>query len=73
MRETQKNRILYVTDHDAINGNYFRKVLEAAKKNPPRPGTVNHVSVAHDDWCNLLSGKGPCNCDPEVTILGVEQ
>jgi hypothetical protein len=26
------------------------------------------TEVAHDDWCNLLAGKGACNCNPEVTI-----
>ncbi len=24
------------------------------------------VNVRHDDNCNLLKGKGPCNCNPEV-------
>ena len=68
-----KNDVLYVTDHDAKNGNYFSKVIEALAKNPLKLGAVNHASIAHDDWCNLLAGIGPCNCNPEVTMLGVEQ
>jgi hypothetical protein len=24
------------------------------------------VVVRHDDWCALLAGRGPCDCDPEV-------
>lgn len=29
------------------------------------PG-VYEATVFHDDWCDLLNGKGPCNCEPEV-------
>jgi hypothetical protein len=29
------------------------------------PG-VHHVEVRHDAWCDQLSGRGPCNCNPEV-------
>ena len=29
------------------------------------PG-VYHSVVKHDDWCNLLSRKGGCNCEPTV-------
>lgn len=27
---------------------------------------VHHVTIYHDDWCNLTNGRGPCNCNPEV-------
>jgi hypothetical protein len=30
-----------------------------------KPGLF-HVKVFHDEWCNLLSGKGECNCHPET-------
>lgn len=30
------------------------------------PGRVSVVTVAHDDWCDLLAGRGPCTCTPEV-------
>ena len=29
------------------------------------PGMV-HVTVAHDDWCPLINGQGPCRCNPVV-------
>lgn len=45
--------------------NYLAKILALGETLPRRPG-VHHVSVIHDDWCNLLSEKGPCNCDPEI-------
>jgi len=25
-----------------------------------------HVTVAHDDWCPLINGLGPCRCNPVV-------
>jgi hypothetical protein len=29
------------------------------------PG-IHHINVMHDKWCDLLKGKGHCNCNPEV-------
>ncbi len=72
MSDQKRGRVLYVSNHD-YQGNYVRRLMEAAKLNPPRRGTVCHVSIAHDDWCDLLAGRGPCNCDPEVQVLGQEQ
>ena len=34
-----------------------------------RPGSVNHVEVKHDSWCDQLAGRGPCNCKPEVRMV----
>ncbi len=45
--------------------NYLPALLEQAQHAPKTPG-VYLVSIAHDDWCDLLAGSGPCNCDPEV-------
>jgi hypothetical protein len=39
-------------------------VVEKAKGGLP-PG-VYTVDIRHDDWCDQLAGKGPCNCSPEV-------
>lgn len=72
MSDQKRGGILFVTDHD-YQGNYIPKMMDAARENPPKPGTVNHVAILHDDWCDLLSDKGPCNCDPEIQILGREQ
>lgn len=47
--------------------NYWRAVMEAiADGAVPSPGTVAVMTLLHDDWCALLSGSGPCDCDPEV-------
>jgi len=55
------------------DGNHLSRLREKLTTNPTRPGTVNHVAVLHDDWCDLLSRKGPCNCDPKLQVLGGEQ
>jgi hypothetical protein len=39
--------------------------LEALDTGKLKPG-VYVIPVRHDGWCDLLAGKGPCNCDPEV-------
>jgi len=44
---------------------YIPKFLAAAKD--AEPGTVTHVYIAHDSWCLLLAGGGPCSCKPEIT------
>jgi hypothetical protein len=67
----EKVGILIVTSRHRPE-NYLIKLIETLRRNPVGPG-VNHVGIAHDDWCNLLSGKGPCNCDPEVQLLGAKQ
>jgi hypothetical protein len=36
-----------------------------AKGLPLSPG-LHHVTVRHDEWCDLLAGLGPCNCNPDV-------
>jgi hypothetical protein len=50
--------------------NYAPKVLavseQALADGTIRPGQFYSLDVLHDDWCDLLTGKGPCNCDPEV-------
>jgi|APSaa5957512622_1039677.scaffolds.fasta_scaffold57105_2 hypothetical protein len=32
-----------------------------------KPG-VFMAEIAHDDWCDLLTGKGDCNCNLVITI-----
>ncbi len=43
--------------------NYLSQVI--ADSAHLKPG-IHHMQVAHDDWCNLLRGKGQCNCNPDV-------
>jgi hypothetical protein len=40
--------------------------LEALANGTIRPGDLHVVDIFHDRWCDLLAGKGPCNCNPEV-------
>ena len=51
-------------------GNYEAKIdaLTAAGKIPTEPG-LNHIGVAHDNWCGINEGK-PCNCDPDILLNG---
>ena len=48
----------------ATANNYAAALSDACRG--LRPGHVYSVEVYHDDWCALLAGKGPCNCNPEV-------
>jgi hypothetical protein len=46
--------------------NYLEKLL-ASTAVPLTHDAVTIATVAHDDWCLLLNGKGECNCDPEIS------
>jgi hypothetical protein len=39
--------------------------LEAVGAGTLAPG-LYEVVVRHESRCDLLAGRGPCNCDPEV-------
>ncbi len=39
------------------------EVERLAKIGLPR---VCHISIRHDDGCDLLNGRGKCNCDPKL-------
>lgn len=30
---------------------------------------IFHSVVRHDNWCNLIKGKGECNCNPDVETM----
>jgi len=42
---------------------YLDEVI--ARLQDREPG-VYEATVFHDGWCDLLNGRGLCNCDPEV-------
>lgn len=44
----------------------LRKVVEGESKGQVVRGRVSTLEIRHDDWCDLLQGKGSCNCSPEV-------
>jgi len=49
--------------------NYMAKIRALWESGACPPGTYSGVDVSHDDWCNLLTGKGTlCNCDPDVKV-----
>lgn len=50
--------------------NYQNKIIESINEGKlvGHPGKVQILNVYHDDWCNLLKGKGQCNCDPEMKL-----
>jgi hypothetical protein len=47
---------------------YFPGLLERLDQaqGKLKPGALYTIDVLHDDWCLLLRGKGPCNCNPEI-------
>jgi hypothetical protein len=47
---------------------YLEKILS----HPLRRGTVNIANIQHDGWCDFLSKKGVCNCNPDVAITEVQ-
>ena len=63
----------YLRFGNAPGGNYEMAVdmlgeqLQVATEESGVP-TATLLQVAHDKWCAMLAGKGPRNCDPEVTV-----
>ena len=52
---------------------YLEQIIRLQQERPilQQPG-VHHIRVAHDEWCAMLRGTGPCNCNPEVTYIATE-
>ena len=46
---------------------YMRRINKALENCVVDPGSVCHVSVAHDLCCGIYFGD-ECNCNPEITI-----
>jgi hypothetical protein len=45
---------------------YLPDVVQLGRALDLHPGEIHGILVAHDAWCQLLLGLGPCNCEPEV-------
>lgn len=46
--------------------NHLKRLLELqAQGKLPRQAGLFEIDVVHDDWCDMLQGKGYCNCNPE--------
>jgi hypothetical protein len=46
---------------------YLRKLLAQVRHVQLVPG-VHVANVYHDDDCDLLAGRGPCNCNAEIRL-----
>ena len=51
--------------------NYLAKQFRLLETMPMVKGTVTFASVAHDDWCDAINGRGFCNCDPTIKFANV--
>ena len=47
---------------------YMETLLKQLGDTDLSKGGLFMAEIAHDDWCNLLTGKGECNCNPEVNL-----
>lgn len=45
-----------------------RMICQAYAEGKVKRGCAYIVNVAHDDWCDLLKGRGPCNCNPTIHL-----
>jgi hypothetical protein len=48
---------------------YLEDVINVATSAELKPGTVQHVNVSHDSWCDLRNRRGACNCQPDVQLV----
>ena len=49
--------------------NYLRKLHYLWRIGAiPRTIGVHQVDIFHDDWCQLINGRGRCNCEPLVKL-----
>ena len=54
-------------------GNHIPAVLALREGRPIlRQAGVHHIRCLHDDWCDLLNGRGVCNCNPDVSYVATE-
>jgi hypothetical protein len=51
--------------------NYIEKLRRLTESLRLPPGSLTHVFVLHDDWCQFLTG-GSCDCDPILKVYRYE-
>jgi hypothetical protein len=72
MTEEKDKRSLIVSPDPerTVQSNYW-KILDDLRRTGqvemPEAGTVQHLNIAHDDFCAIYTG-GACNCDPDVSV-----
>lgn len=64
-----RNGSFRLTDTVNTSPPYIKKILESGLLTP---GHVFTTDIFHDDYCALLRGTGPCDCDPDVGIEKAE-
>jgi len=48
---------------------YIVKLQQMRRDGLVPAGTVlRECDVTHNEWCDLLSGRGLCNCDPDIRL-----
>jgi hypothetical protein len=57
----RRRKPLVVGPH--ATGNHLPEVFRLGETLGPG---LHHAMILHDDWCALLAGTGPCNCEPIV-------
>lgn len=55
-----------MTEYSYTDQPYLAELFRYIAEHPPKPGTINHVMIEHDDWCPALLGTGYCICRPAV-------
>jgi hypothetical protein len=47
--------------------NYLAKVKYLYACGALPPGSLHHLEVRHDNWCQHWTG-GSCNCNPDIRV-----
>ena len=72
----KKPKALIVTDVSAAEyakrggGVYLDRLAALMTSGVVERGKLYDIQIQHDDWCALLDGRGPCNCDPDIKLRG---
>ena len=53
---------------NSLKRHYLAPVVRLGLSGVLKPGEVARVAVLHDDWCALLRGTGPCDCEPSLRL-----
>lgn len=51
---------------------YVQDLLALEKSGSLSPG-LQLCDIYHDDWCALIAGTGPCNCNPDIVMRSYEE
>ncbi len=60
-------KVLLLTTEERRNSRYIADLI-AAWRLKPLPPRDYIATIYPDDWCALLGGSRPCNCNPDIKI-----